>query len=111
MAKLDVPQWGQQQSVDVLLEEECYKGDVTACDTLSREEEAKRAWLAKQDVPSWGPGSPAMAVDEDAAKRAWLAKLDVPQWGQQVNAVLEEECYKGDETACETLSREEEAKR
>ena len=38
-----------------MLQEACVSGDDTACDTLSREEEAKRAWLARLDVPTWGP--------------------------------------------------------
>ena len=38
------------------LEDECESGDERACDVLSREEEAKRAWLAKLDLPSWGLG-------------------------------------------------------
>jgi len=82
LAKLDAPVWGQAAAVmtSVVAEatkmaeltEECNAGDSTACDTLSNEEEAKKAWLAKLDVPSWGK------MTEEQAKKKWLAKLDVP---------------------------------
>ena len=82
LAKLDAPVWGQAVAVmtSVVAEatkmaeltEECNAGDSTACDTLSNEEEAKKAWLAKLDVPSWGK------MTEEQAKKKWLAKLDVP---------------------------------
>ena len=53
----------------------------------------------------------SMALAEQEAKRAWLARLDVPTWGPKQEAVLQEACVSGDDTACDTLSREEEAKR
>ena len=43
---------------------------------------AKAAWLAKQDLPSWGKAVTEV-VDETAAKAAWLAKQDLPSWGRQ----------------------------
>ena len=72
------------------LNEECDAGVNTACDALSREEEAKLAWLAKIDVPSWGKAAAAMkeigeeqvaasmpSMSEEEAKQKWLAKLCV----------------------------------
>ena len=47
---------------------------------------------------------------EAAARRAWLAKQDVPSWGAEVAALAEAECSEGVEVACEALSGEEEAK-
>jgi len=41
------------------------------------EEEAKRVWLVKLDVPTWGA---AAKMSEDEAKKAWLLKQDVPIW-------------------------------
>ena len=38
----------------VELSAQCNSGHATACDTLSKEEDAKKAWLSKLDVPSWG---------------------------------------------------------
>ena len=111
--QLDAPAWGAaakamstvaaEAAQFQALTEECDKGDNVACDTLSKEDEAKKAWLAKLDVPAWGKAAEAMqamaVVDEAAvvsntreeeAKRAWLAKLDVPSWGK----ISEEEAKK-----------------
>jgi hypothetical protein len=91
-----------------------------ACDNLSREEEAKRAWLAKLDVPTWGNTA---KMSEEQAKKAWMAKHDFPTWGKAATvlssaaseasqlAEMTAACDKGDEVACDNLSREEEAKR
>ena len=99
-AKLDVPAWGkaaqalhsvaEEAAQFQKLNEECDAGDNTACDALSREEEAKLAWLAKIDVPSWGKAAAAMkeigeeqvaasmpSMSEEEAKQKWLAKLCV----------------------------------
>lgn len=99
-AKLDVPAWGKAaQALSSVAEEaaqfqklneECDAGDNTACDALSKEEEAKLAWLAKIDVPSWGKAAAAMkeigeeqvaasmpSMSEEEAKQKWLAKLCV----------------------------------
>ena len=68
LAKLDAPTWGKAASavIEVVAEaskiadltEECEAGDSAACETLSKEDEAKKAWLAKLDVPAvaWGKG-------------------------------------------------------
>lgn len=106
LAKLDVPSWGGQQltsdedawsrAADAMitvaaeahkladLAEECDAGDDAACEALSKEDEAKKAWLAKLDVPSWGRISEneiEIGISEDEAKRAWLSKLDdAPSW-------------------------------
>eukprot|EP00966_Prymnesium_polylepis_P194779 4515358-Prymnesium_polylepis.1 len=56
-----------------------------AAPVMTSEDEAKRAWLAKLDVPSWGQKEVAQlatVMSEEAAKAAWLSKLDVPSWGQ-----------------------------
>ena len=37
------------------LNEACDAGIEEACEVVSKEEEAKRAWLARQDAPAWGP--------------------------------------------------------
>ena len=50
------------------LVEACDQGAENACDALTREQEAKAAWLAKQDLPG------ASVRSEAAAKAAWLAK-------------------------------------
>merc|ERR1719506_3618258 len=121
---------------------------MAACDNLSHEEEAKRAWLAKLNVPTWGAAATTLASGaseaaqmaemsaacdagdkvacdnlsrEEEAKRAWLAKLDVPSWGAaattlatgaQEAALMAEmtaACDNGDAVACDNLTREEEA--
>ena len=93
------------------LAEDCDTGDDIACEALSREEEAKRAWLAKADAPTLNEACDTgddVACEslsrEEEAKRAWLAKLETP--------VVAKACESGDDVACEEgLSREEEAKR
>ncbi|EOD11060.1 hypothetical protein EMIHUDRAFT_452477, partial [Emiliania huxleyi CCMP1516] len=106
----DAPSWGPkggtpasttmsevagQASALLALTEDCDSGVEAACDTLSREEEAKRAWLASLDVPAWGAAAAAVsavasqvsapaAVSEEEAKQAWLARLDAPTWGKGV---------------------------
>jgi hypothetical protein len=60
----------------------CDAGDQGACDNLSREEEAKRAWLATQDAAC--DAGDQVACDnlsrEEEAKRAWLARQGTPSW-------------------------------
>ena len=93
-----------------VLEAACDQGVEVACGALSREEEAKAAWLAKQDVPA------APVTSEAVARAAWLAKQDVPVVAAApppglpnvVGAVLEVACEKGVEVACGALTREEE---
>ena len=41
---------------------DCEAGNDVACEEFSREEEAKRAWLAKLDVPTWGKAAAQMAA-------------------------------------------------
>ena len=73
----------------VELTEDCDAGDDVACTALSREEEAKRAWLAKLDAPTvreacnTGDDVACTALSrEEEAKSAWLAKLDEARvWG------------------------------
>jgi hypothetical protein len=74
----------------------CDAGDKVACDNLSREEEAKRAWLAKQSTPPWGVAATAHASGASEA----------PPMAETQAA-----CSAGDMAACDSLSREEEAKR
>ena len=58
---------------------------------LTNEDEAKRAWLSKLDVPTWGQVASTVSEaaaaatitqvkDDEAAKAAWLSKLDEPSW-------------------------------
>merc|ERR1719201_2289519 len=63
----------------------CDAGYQSACDSLSREDQAKRAWLAKLDVPTWSAAAAAVsavasevtqAQPEDEAQKAWLARLN-----------------------------------
>ena len=82
LAKLDVPEWGKAAAAvaavavvpstpldeAAALGEKCHQGDAIACDTLSREEEAKRAWLARLGAPAWG-----MAEARDGREGAELS--------------------------------------
>ena len=62
LAKLDAPTWGKAATalVDIAgsagavaaMEEACDQGVTEACDGLSREEEAKRAYAAQGSNPS-----------------------------------------------------------
>merc|ERR1719506_3215914 len=108
LARLDAPTWGaaantlanvaSEAAYMAHMEEECVKGDDVACDELSREEEAKRAWLASLDLPTWGKCAAEVAQltsdcnagfeaaceelsREEEAKRAWLARQEIPAWG------------------------------
>ena len=66
LRKLDAPTWGKVgaalsevvgQAIEIAaLEERCETGEIEACNTLKSEHEAKKAWLAKLDVPAWGCG-------------------------------------------------------
>ena len=141
LAKLDAPTWGKAATalVDIAgsagavaaMEDACDQGVTEACDGLSREEEAKRAYLARLDAPTWGAVAAAVSEvaaatvqgSEDVAKAAWLAKLDAPTWGKAAKALvdiagqagasaaMEKACDQGVEVACDGMSREEEAKR
>lgn len=123
------------------LSEACDEGEVIACDSLSQEDEAKRKWLERIDAPTWSAAAAAVSaaaadiapatapptsvatMSEEEAKAAWLAKLDAPTWGKTAEAVAEvakealemaemtEACDSGDNIACDSLSREDEAKR
>jgi hypothetical protein len=83
--------------------------NVSASSTLSAEEIAKQAWLAKQDTPTWGnkaANPPAAAVaaaspdtfpeygevrpmdPREIAKQAWLAKQDTPTWQRGFNVAM-----------------------
>ena len=74
----------------------CDDGDTVACDSLSREDEAKKAWLERQDVPTWGAAVTTLAAN--AADAAEMAEMSAA-------------CEEGDQVACDSLSREEDAKR
>jgi len=81
LMRLDAPTWGQaaaaisqvaaEASSFAAREEACDEGDDMACESLSTEDAAKRAWLAKVDAPSWGAA--AMAVAEVAGVVAPVA--------------------------------------
>ena len=100
LAKLDAPTWGKaasalvniagQAGASAAMEEACDQGVEVACDGMSREEEAKRAYLAKLDAPTWGAVTAAVSAvasavtvggggavsAEDIAKQKWLAASD-----------------------------------
>ena len=90
--------------------------DSRAAAATAAAQEAKRAWLAKLDAPSWGQAAAALSsvvaeatqmaaavadcdsgVDvaceelsnEDEAKKAWLTTLDVPAWGAAAATVTQ----------------------
>ena len=44
------------------------------------------AWLSKRDVQAGGQGGAAPATSEEVAKAAWLAKQEVVSWGKDVMA-------------------------
>ena len=140
LSRLDIPTWGKAATTLAevaadgaaisALTAECASGIDAACETLSTEDAARKSWLAKLDVPSWGAAAKAVsdivevvASDEASAKAAWLSRLDAPTWGaaaQGVSAVVEEaakmahlteECNSGVNTACEMLSAEDQAKK
>ena len=151
MAKLEAPQWGQAAAAVAQvassavatseLAEQCAQQVDEACEQLSSEEDAKRAWLERLDAPTWGAVAAAVTevamasqvskskdaaespASEDAAKAAWLAKLDAPAWGKASSALVDiasdaavetywsEKCDEGEDEACEQLSAEEDAKR
>ena len=121
---------GRRRGAISALTAECASGIDATCETLSTEDAARKSWLAKLDVPSWGAAAKAVsdivevvASDEASAKAAWLSRLDAPTWGaaaQGVSAVVEEaakmahlaeECNSGVNTACEMLSAEDQAKK
>merc|ERR1719247_1486733 len=130
LARLDAPTWhsaatalanvASEAAYMAHLEEGCDNGVEVACHELSHEEEAKRAWLARIDTPTLGPG---VKMSEEAAKKAWLASLDAPSWGSAAHSLanvaseaaymadMEEACEQGVDVACDELSYEEEAKR
>ena len=100
LAKLDAPTWGKasaaliniagQAGASAAQEADCDRGVEVACDGMSREEEAKRAYLAKLDAPTWGAVTAAVAAvasavsgggggavsAEEVAKQKWLAAQD-----------------------------------
>jgi len=116
LARLDAPEWGKAaaamtQAVAEAAEMDalayaCDSGVQQACESLSREDDAKRAWLAKLDVPTWGAAAAAvtavaaeveMAPDssaEEIAKQAWLARLDAPAWGSTASVDTSEDAAK-----------------
>ena len=97
LVKLDAPDWSKAAAALASLASEavvmaemaamCDAGDTAACDNLSREEEAKKAWLAKLDVPTWSAAAAAVSAvateltqarPEEEAKTAWLSRVEVP---------------------------------
>jgi len=115
LASLDVPVWGPK-GADAMEATPFAAVEEPSAPKMT-EEEAKQKWLASLDVPVWGK------LTEEQAKQKWLAKLDAPVWGQAASAMVEivaeaskmagltEECDAGDEAACESLSKEDEAKK
>merc|ERR1719409_1048638 len=72
LAKLDAATWEKAASALASTAAEaaqvagmtaaCDAGDNVACNNLSREEEAKKAWLTKLDVPTWGAAAEAVSA-------------------------------------------------
>ena len=117
---------------------DCAQGFNTACVELSKEDQAKKDWLAKLDVPEWGAAATAVQHVAEAmiphppsaetssledAKAAWLARLDTPAWGSAAKAIntiaaeaakmadLTSACESNVESACVELSKEDAAKK
>merc|ERR1719482_1474030 len=90
LAKLDAPTWGSAATALARVASEvaqmaemaadCDAGDEVACDELSREEEAKRAWLAKLDVPTWGAAAAAVS---EAAQLSAVAQVTRPATSEE----------------------------
>jgi hypothetical protein len=64
---MDAPSWGKAAAVvsdaaTASLAADCDVGVEAACDQLSFEAEARRAWLAKQDAPSRGSSGGAASA-------------------------------------------------
>merc|ERR1719171_950424 len=73
----------------------------------THEAEAKSAWLAKLDAPTWGKAAAAISevaadaarfaalteecdiTEEEEAKRLWLSRIDAPNWGKAAAIVSE----------------------
>lgn len=109
LARVDAPTWGKaaaalatiasEAGILAAMSDACESGAEEACDDLSREEEAKQAWLAQLDAPTWvavaravsevAPGFDLSAGDDEKAKAAWLAKMDAPSWAAVAAAVSE----------------------
>ena len=96
LARLDGSTWGQaeaamaevakQASAVALLTDACNSGHEVACDKLTSEDEAKRAWLGKLDVPSWGAAAAAVSAVASEVAMATTADDDV----EVVSAVVSE---------------------
>ena len=141
--KLDLPSWGaaasalNEAAADASkledLTDGCESGDDEACVMMWSEEEARKAWLAKLDAPSWAAAAKtvsdiagvvaAESPSEQAANAAKLNALDLPTLGKAASTLyaavedatemanLLDECDVGNSIACLALSTEEEAKR
>eukprot|EP00427_Karlodinium_veneficum_P059408 CAMPEP_0169377912 /NCGR_PEP_ID=MMETSP1017-20121227/39461_1 /TAXON_ID=342587 /ORGANISM="Karlodinium micrum, Strain CCMP2283" /LENGTH=179 /DNA_ID=CAMNT_0009477063 /DNA_START=38 /DNA_END=573 /DNA_ORIENTATION=- len=94
---LNLPVWGepsdvsnkasQEAMVNAALDAQCRKGLNEACEALSREEEAKAAWiaqLAKKQQKPWA--SAASEMTAEAAKAAWIANWAKKQEKPWMNA-------------------------
>ena len=113
LARLDGSSWVQgaaalvevagHASVMEAVQQECDLGDAAACDALSQEQDAMRAWLAELDASTWGAVSTAVATvavevtmqtaagmpADEIAKAAWLVQLDTAAWGPQSKSLRE----------------------
>ena len=49
----------------------CVSGEARACDALSKEDEAKKAWLNKLDVPSWGAAARSPCYERVRGVHGW----------------------------------------
>jgi len=107
LARLDAPTWGKaaaalasiasEAGILAALRQACEQGVDEVCDDPSREDEARQAWLAKLDAPTWdavaavvsevAPGVGLAAGDNETAKVAWLAEMDASTWAAVAAAV------------------------
>ena len=93
LAKMDAPAWSKaaeavasasaSAAMTEAAEEACDQGVTEACDGLSREEEAKRAYLAKLDVPTWGAVTAAVASVASAVTVDGVGPLSAEEIAKQ----------------------------
>ena len=140
LERVEAPAWGQaaealtEAAVEATtiadLSDKCDSGDHAACDNLLSEQEAKAAWLAKLDVPSWGQAAAKLSeaaveattlaqmtgkvvgyanlkmVDEATrASSSWSARMGVRNAAERAarREALSNKCSAGVDNACEEL--------
>jgi len=130
LAKQEVPTWGAFVEKGGKALSKIASGDLSGAAaelfgaaaapsvSMTTEEQAKQAWLAKQDEAFGGYTRPGGTVtvgqvlSEETAKAAWLAKQELPTWGPEANHVAATAAASADPApwVVDTLSAEEQAK-